>query len=436
MLNKIKLKQQLQSLSAPTNLLVAFSGGVDSHVLLHLLVMLREQEKTYTIRACHINHGLSPNAQQWAEHCQRICLDLRVTLILDTVTIHSQSGESMEAIARSARYDALAKVLQPGEALLTAHNLDDQAETLLLQGLRGAGPRGLAAMPKAKAFSCGEQLRPLLDFTRAEIEAYATEQDLTWVTDESNLSEKFDRNYLRHQVVPLLKARWQGALTNLSRSAAHCAEAANCLAEYAAHDLALLCDQQNHLNVTELLKFNPARQRNILRHWLLEQQMPLPNTKKLAQIEAVLTAKPDATPLVQWDQFEVRRFQQKLYADKQLGKQDVSLNIQWDLASPLVLPGDLGVLQVERSQAGIRADLDSEKFSVRFRQGGERICLSGHTQHKTLKHCMQEWGVPPWLRERVPLLYHEESLVAVIGYGIANDFAVKTDGLQIKWIKR
>ncbi|HSP01681.1 MAG TPA: tRNA lysidine(34) synthetase TilS, partial [Thioalkalivibrio sp.] len=257
----------LQTLPPASRLVVAFSGGLDSHVLLHALAALCG-EGFYELHAIHIHHGLNSQADAWADHCARVCRDLDVGLEVIAVNARAARGESPEAAARAARYQALASCMKEGDGLLTAHHRRDQAETLLLQLLRGAGSAGLAAMPRWQPLGSGWHGRPLLDVSREAIEDYARERDLHWIEDNSNLDARFDRNLLRQQVMPLLRARWQGVDETLARAAAHQAEGLGLLGDLARQDLEQIRGElPGTLSVSELTGLRPARIRNVLRFW-------------------------------------------------------------------------------------------------------------------------------------------------------------------------
>lgn len=419
------LLAQLECLSTPKRYCVAFSGGRDSHVLLHALVQLRQKYPDIELRAVHIHHGLQAQADAWAGHCERVCQDLHLTFTWLKVDVDAASPLGLEAAARTVRYAALASVLKPNESLLTAHHRNDQVETLLLQLLRGAGPKGLAAMPAQKPFGLGEHLRPLLEVDAAEIYAYAKAHDLNFIEDDSNKNLHFDRNFLRLEILPKLIQRWPGALTTISRSSQHCAEMSALAQEIAQQDLVIMAGEVQTLKLEPLRQLSQPRRANLIRFWLSERALPLPSTKKLTElIQQMLTAKPDAKPLVAWTGAEVRRFNGELYAMPPLPGFDSMVVLPWDYQSPLELPGGLGVLQAEKMQGeGICLAVDAQGMqqgvSIRFRQGGERLPgADGHTQ--SLKKLMQVWRIPPWLRGRIPLLYQNNQLVAVIGYQVAS----------------
>jgi len=402
----------LQTLPPASRLIVAFSGGLDSHVLLHALAGLRS-EGFCELHAIHIHHGLNPQADAWAEHCARVCRDLDVGFEVLAVDARADSGESPEAAARAARYQALASRMREGDGLLTAHHRRDQAETLLLQLLRGAGPAGLAAMPRWQPLGSGWHGRPLLDVSRETIEGYAREQNLHWIEDDSNLDARFDRNLLRQQIMPLLRGRWQGLDETLARAATHQAESLGLLGDLARQDLEQIRGElPGTLSVHSLTGLRPARIRNVLRFWFMEKGLPLPSRARLQSVlDDVLTASSDTMPRVAWDGGELRRYRDALYAMTPLSPHDPALRIDWDGVTDLaiahlglVLTPDWLLEQDLEVQAG-------ECLVVAFRQGGETLRVRGQTRE--LKKLMQEGGVPPWLRDRMPLVFRGDALLAV-----------------------
>lgn len=282
---------------------VAFSGGPDSAVLLHLLRGLQP------LRALHVDHGLHPDSGAWAAHCRRQCQTWGVPLTVLHVAIDPRDPAGPEAAARRARYAALQAALAPGDVLLTAHHAEDQAETFLLQALRGAGPAGLAGMPAVKTFGPGQLARPLLGVTRAALRAYAEAQRLDWLEDPANANPDLNRSYLRHSLWPVLVERWPAAAATLGRAAGWAAEAAELQRVLAEIDLAACVRGAGEaLNTAQLQQLSPARQRNLLRHWLHGLGLPAPSAAQMAQIlDSCLAARADARPLVRWPGAELRR---------------------------------------------------------------------------------------------------------------------------------
>lgn len=424
---------QIQRLGLANPLWVAYSGGLDSHVLLHLLVQARQQCPQLNLHAVHIDHGLNPYSAAWRAHCQQVCQELGVDCHVEQLDRSKLAGPSLEASARQARYDIFTKLLSNGGTLLTAHHRDDQAETVLLRLLRGAGGQGLAAIPEQRPLGAGRLVRPLLAFTRAQLQQYAQEHQLQWIEDDSNSRTDFDRNYLRHQVMPLLQARWPGASATLARAARHSQEASKLLQELAAQDW-----QQaqgtvvNTLSVVGITALTPARQRNLLRFWLQQLNLSLPSERQLEQLcSDCLTQREDAIPLMHWPGTEVRRFDGNLYAMPPLAAHDADVILPWqDLSKPLQLPSNLGQLTVAHLETMGITLTNNTNVNIRFREGGERIELPGRQGAHTLKKLFQQWRVAPWLRDRIPLLYVNDKLAAVLGYAVAESFTSQTNNKE------
>ncbi len=388
----------------------------------------------------HVNHGLSPYAGEWAEHCAKVCAELDIPLLILNVNAKAGAGQSPEEAARHARYQAMGAQLAAGEYLCTAHHQDDQAETLLLQLLRGAGPKGLAAMGVQSPLGQATQLRPLLHLSREQIQGYAEQANLQWVDDHSNSDTRFDRNYLRHEILPRLKQRWPAAARTISRSAEHCAQAAALLEHLAEADWQQCRGQAGPLETSidvmkiATLQLLPlARQKNLLRHWIVINGLPLPSEIKLHHmINDVMGAADDRVPCVAWSGAEVRRYQGQLYIMRPLIPFDASVVIPWqDMTQPLSLPDgrSLVVIPVSAQQQPALSGsiLQQAGVTIRYRQGGETLLLPNSAHHKTLKQLFQERGVPSWQRDRLPLLYVDEQLMAVVGLCITQT-AMATPG--------
>jgi tRNA(Ile)-lysidine synthase len=404
--------------------LIAFSGGLDSHVLLHLFVSVK-QLLGLNLRALHVNHNLSVNAASWAEHCAQVCNSLEIELLQLSVNAKAINGKSPEDTARQLRYAAIMQTLAAQDILITAHHQDDQAETLLLQLCRGAGPKGLAAMPAQKKFGKGILARPLLSFRREQLHEYAKAHDLQWIEDESNANSVFARNFMRHSILPVLQQRWPAISKTLARSAANCAEAQNLLDEMAAQDvLAAQGSTPDTLSVSSILMLSAPRQRLALRFWLRSLGFAVPGTLKLQQIQQdMLLARQDRQPRVEWTDVVLRRHGNDLIAANPLVAHDVTQVITWPYPQPLVLAG-LGELKGKPViGSGLAADLAN--VTVRFRQGGEVCRLPSRVGRHDLKKLFQSWRVPVWQRERIPLVYVGEELAAIVGWSISEGFKAK-----------
>ena len=419
---------------------VAYSGGLDSHVLLHALSVLRADHH-FSLSAIHIDHDLQSASAEWGRHCARICAALDIQYVVKRVRVEGVAEEGLEAAARRARYTALAATLEPGDILLTAHHCDDQAETVLLQLLRGTGVAGLAAMPVQAAFGAGRIVRPLLGFSRAALHAYAREHQLAWIEDPSNLELHLRRSFLRAEILPRLVRHWPAHASMLARTARHAAEAMELLDEVAETDLVACRHAVAHspqaLSINALAALSTAHQRNLLRYWLRRQGFLAPATSQLEEVLAqVHTAPRSQQARVCWPGTEVWRYRDLLVAMPAQQSPDPALDVVWDLRAPLDLPG-VGRLQVVpiRGQGLSCARLNGKSLHVRLRSGGETLLLSGREHHHVLKKLLQAEGVPPWLRARLPLFYADHELAAVADRWVCSPFLAGDgeDGLKVVW---
>ncbi|WP_455200677.1 tRNA lysidine(34) synthetase TilS [Kaarinaea lacus] len=417
---------------------IAYSGGIDSHVLVHVLATHQHHFGDVRFSAVHINHALNPQADQWAEHCRKVCDELQIPYIDIDVDATPGPGESPEARAREARYQAIIRLIREGDCLLTAHHQDDQVETLLLQLMRGSGPKGLAAMPQRTKFGTGYLARPLLGVRREDLHAYALANQLKWINDESNLDTKFDRNFIRHEIVPRLAQRWPSLSQTISRSARYCAEAVELLDDAAEHYLREINpDELPYLSVSKLVELTKAQQRNVIRHWINQHDMNTPSSTQLEQvIEQVLSAAPDSMPKVSWEGCEIRRYRDHLYVLPTLQPFNVGQVIPWDVTKPVFIEGIGELSAISSVGSGIaKKYISSDSVSIHFRQGGETIQPAGKDQHHALKKLFQEQGVAPWIRERMPLIYINDQLAAVGEMFISEDFQAVAgeDGYIFQW---
>lgn len=388
---------------------IAFSGGLDSTVLLHLLAELSRHQRLPPLTAVHIHHGLQTVAASWPGHCRQVCQILGVPL--QVINVQVRPGASLEQAARDARYAAFNEVLQPDEVLLTAQHRDDQAETLLFRLLRGAGVRGLAAMPLQRQLGSGCLFRPLLNEPRALLERYAREEGLSWIEDPSNQDSRFSRNYLRNHVLPMLTTRWPQAVASMTRSAEHLAEAQGLLNELALQDLSLAdttCPwpwlDLPSLELAPLEALSDARQRNALRHWL-GSMTRLPDSDHWAGWDSLRDAGPDGRPIWRLADGQLHRAEGRIWWLSGIWLKDVAGSQHWSAASqPLHLPGN-GMLQIV-------GDVPRGGLHVHYRQGGEVLDVPDRGR-RDLKRLLNEKGVPVFLRGRLPLLYRGEQLLAV-----------------------
>lgn len=388
-------------------LLLAYSGGLDSTVLLHRLAA-DPAIRARGLRALHVDHGLHPQSGAWAEACAANCDRLGIPLQVRRIAV-VERGEGLEAAARAARHAAFAEVLAPGELLLTAHHRDDQAETVLLRLLRGAGD-GLAAMRPLRPFAAGWLWRPLLDLSRDQLQAYAREHALHWLEDPSNESDRHDRNFLRHHLIPRLAERWPQAGAALARSAALLATQADLLAGEDRRRLARVQGlDPATLSLPALMAEPEAWRARLLRAWTAGLGLPPLHGGAPATIEGeLLPAAPDAEARYGWAGAVIQRWRDLLHAGTDEAPLPADWQASWDGTAPLALPtGDtLAVSPFTAFDLPLR---------VHARQGGERLRLPGRDHHTMLKHALQDLGVPPWERRRLPLLSHSDGTLLAAG---------------------
>ncbi|ETN93109.1 tRNA(Ile)-lysidine synthase [Gammaproteobacteria bacterium MOLA455] len=449
LVNKAALKQQsvvtaaavfadwLEQLEAAQQILVGFSGGLDSTVLLHLLCELLPPER---LTAIHIHHGLSENADEWQRHAKALCHSLGVPLISEAAVV-KETGAGLESAARDARYSLFEKYLIEDGVLLLGHHADDQVETVLFRLLRGSGARGLSGIPQTRAVGVGKLIRPLLNRTKSSLQAYAEAKQLSWIEDETNQQGQFDRNYLRNSVIPLLAQRWPDYVQGVVRSAEQSARADQLADSVARADLALLNPRTEQggwsLDLTQFIQLDPVRQKNLLRYW-----PEVHGLKALAQtfidevMSSLLTAREDSEPKVVRADLQLCRYRQRLYLLKLSGrpKADLDLCLFWSAQEPLILPDGNRLIAEPALGEGLRTDR-IERLQVRFRRGGERCQPAGREHSNSLKKLLQEFALEPWWRERVPLFYSDEQLVAVGDLWVCEGWLAgpEIEGLKIFW---
>lgn len=381
------------SLLNSQSILVAFSGGLDSTVLLHQLVLWRALHPDVALRAIHIHHGLSPHADSWVQHCESVCAQWQVPLVVERVHLEDD-GLGIEAQARRARYQAFAQTLLPGEVLMTAQHLDDQCETFLLALKRGSGPAGLSAMGENSPFAGTRLIRPLLAQTREALESWARQHELCWIEDESNQDDTYDRNFLRLRVNPLLQQRWPHFAQAVARSAALCAEQESLLDELLASDLADCITAHGTLLVAPLMMMSGVRRAALLRRWLAGVNAPMPSRNGLERIwQEVALAREDASPCFRLGECEIRRYQSQLWWVKSVDGQSETV-IPWlEWKTPLALPAGLGSVQLI-SAGELRMPQADEAVSIRFKAPGV-LHIVGRNGGRKLKKIWQEQGIPP-----------------------------------------
>ena len=418
-----------------SSILVGLSGGMDSVVLLHLLHDLAPRYQ-WQISALHVHHGISPNADAWVEFCRTLCSRLNIPVQIERVDIAPlRNDHGIEAAARKLRHAAFAK--QSCDLVALAHHADDQAETMLLQLLRGAGIKGVAAMPvfRPATGQAPATVRPLLDIPRSALLGYAHQFSLQWVEDESNADERYPRNFLRHRLLPSLEVRFPAYRDTLIRSAQHFAEASELLDELARQDAQQPTPSpfgagrgsvhDTPLDISLLRKLSHSRAKNLLRYFLHTRDAPMPQAVQLDDmLRQLCGAREDAAVCIEFGEWQVRRFQNRVYAFPALGEFDAGLVVPWQGESELHWPALARNIIFQRTQGqGIGlAKLQRAPVTLRLRSGGEVLRPHPNTATRSLKNLLQEHSIPPWQRERLPLLYCGNGLVCVPGVAVAAEF--------------
>lgn len=429
-----RLFAALQDLPETPRWWVAFSGGADSTALLHAMSQLRGRLRP-DLRAVHIDHGLHRESEQWRSQCELFCQSRAIPIHTERVSVPGATGAGLEAEARRQRYAAAERLLGPGETLLTAHHADDQAETLLLNLMRGSGPDGLAGMPRVRPLGRGLLARPLLDFSGASLRSYLQEAGISWIEDSSNLDESRDRNFVRARLIPMLERRWPGARNNLATSARYCREASEFVG-LAAHRILERC-----LPVEPVLTLSclPGEDRHahgggltrlLVRHWLrLNQAPPLPARRLEELLRQVAGDGEDRQVAVHWDGWVIYHHRGSLWLHQETRIQTCP-DVHWDTRKPLDLGPVLGTLRLQ-GEGDLTAPL-----RVRSRQPGDRLeCLPGG-RTRAIKDLLREAGVPPWLRASVPLLEEHGKIVAAAGCAIARPFGKRLldQRMSLRWL--
>ena len=412
-------------LPAGSSILLGLSGGVDSVVLLHLLHRLSSIH-SWRLRALHVHHGISPHADAWVAFCTDLCARHEIPLQVEHVDIAPLRGHGIEAAARKLRHAAFER--QQADFIALAHHQDDQAETLLLQLLRGAGVRGVSAMPFIRRrIGAPALLRPLLDVARSELLDYARQHNLQWVEDESNADDLYPRNFLRHRVLPLLEQRFPAYRGTLARSAQHFAEASELLDQLAQQDAAQAISE-DAMDVGVLQSISQPRAKNILRYFLHSVGAPMPQASRLDEmLRQLCEAREDGMMCVEFGGWQLRRYQGRVYAMPAPGDISHDLVVAWAGETELEWPALNSTLLFSHATGeGVSLErLSSAQVTLRLRSGGETLRPSHAAATRSLTKLLQQHHVPPWRRERLPLLYCGETLASVVGVAIAAGYQAR-----------
>lgn len=423
-----------------TGLCVALSGGLDSSVLLVALAqLLKAGSLSARLRAIHVDHALHADSSQWARACRELASSHGVACDEVRVAVHVAAGQSPEAAARAARYSALAARLEPGDVLLTAHHADDQLETILLQWLRGGGLRAIAGMaPLSRLGATAWHARPLLAFTRDELATWAGAQGLRWQDDPSNLDRRFDRNYLRHEVLPALRRRWPAVAATAGRVADFARDALEAEADCVAGDLPRVL-AGTAIELDALQSLPEPRQRAVLRAWLAGLGLPPASTRSLAVLRHDMTiAAADRIPETRWPGVVVRRYRGRLYAAAAGGTELHEGSWPTPSSEPYAWSGWSSLALLPAVGVGLSRERLPARLDVRQRTGGEVFLPAGGAHHRPLRKWLQEHDVLPWRRENLPLLFAGDRLIAVADLGVAAGFAARSDepSWRVAWNRR
>lgn len=468
------LKKALQNIPNSNTYFIAYSGGMDSSLLLVLASRYLFEYRQASVVAIHVHHGISDHADQWQSHCENLCHRLGVELVVRRVELKSKK-KGVEEAAREARYAVFEEVMPDGAVLLQGHHQNDQAETVLLRLMRGAGVKGLAGIPKTRSLKSALINRPFLDVSRSELHDVAMALELEWVEDDSNALCDYDRNYIRHEVISKLERRWDKAVGRLAASASHCGESAELEDALAKIDLGGITQNVygSALLIEGLTQLPISRQRNAVRYWLRCNGLGFPGEKKFQRIwSELLVARDDASPIIEWSLGMVRRYRNAVFAssskelevESHFRPDDIAVcnNFQALSADNIVYKVLLETHVMEKpyllrivdgaehnfdlKQGGspgqpradkllLRLPTEGQQVTVKFRQGGEVFKPVGRAHHRPLKKWLHDNNVPPWLRDSVPLLYYNECLVAIGDLLVSDGFQGESGSanLEISW---
>ncbi|MBF0751592.1 MULTISPECIES: tRNA lysidine(34) synthetase TilS [unclassified Pasteurella] len=413
-------EQQLKQTTAQ-HYLIALSGGLDSTALLALFAKHRENRPHFNLRAIHIHHGLSPNADSWVKHCQSLCKQFHIPLVVEYVQVDKTKG--IEASAREARYQAIQRHIQANEVLATAHHLNDQTETFFLALKRGSGLQGLGAMQNQSELFGMTIFRPLLSFPREQLERYARTENLAWIHDESNEDNHYERNFLRNEILPKLRERWTHFDRTVQRTAQHCFEQQQLINELLQETFLEHCKVPTEFQLHHFNQYSSPKQTALLRMWFSQNQWEMPSKRQLEQlISDVVLAKEGANPQFHLGKQVVRRYQSGLYLTPDFAD---LIDIQLEMRdTPLLLPDNLGELYLHRTaqsfifswqQHTVILPPTDLPIQIRFTYSG-KIKYHPKRPREDIKKVWQELGVPPWQRRRIPLIFYGDQLKSAVGF--------------------
>ena len=403
---------------------VALSGGLDSMVLLHLFARLREQVASVQVCAHHIHHGLSDNAGDWRDFCQQACAALNIDFTCTHVNLQKKTRTSLEGLAREKRYASLVGAMSDNSYLVSAHHQDDQLETVLLALKRGSGNTGLQGIRSKQALTTGYLIRPLLNFSRAQLEKYACHYQLKWIEDESNTDQSFDRNFIRHTITPLLKNRWPAIARTVSRSASICQEQQQLLNEVAELDFSLCVydpDDITVVNINALKSLSTARVNNVLRYWFKLNNLQYPSVKQLLSLWCdVVLATDNATPKIPFEGLMLRRYRECLYLVEEHSNIILGNPVVWQGQSKMSLLGgtiNLNFSLSNENNHGLKISQNSlVEIYFRTQFSAKLTCTPiGRNGSRSIKKLLHEYNIPPWRRDTIPFVFINGELKQAVG---------------------
>ncbi len=383
--------------------------------------------------ALHVDHNINPDSGKWMEFCADFCNKRKIPFRSERLNQFNPSTRVPEHKARIARYSWLNSQIAEGDFLLTGHHKNDQAETLMLNLMRGSGARGLSGIQEVTPFGRGTLVRPMLRYTKEQILEYATNHELSYIHDPANDDLRYDRNYLRHLVLPAMQERWCAAIENISRSAGNLSDSRLMLDELAEIDAASChtfgssyLSVGYQLNLIELRKLNRARQINLIRYWIRNHSIPEPGRQTLDNfLETAVDGNAEYSEM-DWEGYKLYLFQSILYLTPNITLKPREVKVNWNMKEPLVLENE-GFRLVPTPVVGKGIDVNqlSLPVSVGFRKGGERFRMPGRQHSSKLKKLLQAHSIPPWERKMLPLIYNEEDLVAVVPWRVSDKYVAK-----------
>jgi tRNA(Ile)-lysidine synthase len=411
---------------------LAYSGGLDSSVLLHLFYLIKGNIKK-DIEVLYINHGLQEEAVDWGKFCKEQCQQYDFPFRELTINESCPKGVSIEAWAREKRYFLIEEQMNENDVLFTAHHQDDQVETFFLQALRGSGTRGLASMPIVKNDKNYFHARPLLNYSREKIKNYAEETKLVWLDDKSNFDVRYDRNYLRHKVMPVIEERWPAYRETIYRLINHQKESKVLLDELGQEDIKRAqYENSTSLDLEVVNKLSVERQKNLIFIWLNNLNLKSPSSRNMEQIISdVIYSSVDKSPCVSWENVEIRRYKNLLYASKIKEDHDINIEYTWNPENTLKLLDETLIAKSTIGKGISKLKTKNAEFVVKYRQGGEKFNPENLSHSKTVKQLFQEQGVLPWFRDRIPLIYINDDLAVIPGFCIDDRYSAEKN--EISW---